>query len=54
VDVCQVRLVAGRVEPIGVAEFGGLASATRADGFVIVPAALQGYAPGSRVTVYMY
>jgi molybdopterin molybdotransferase len=54
VDVCQVRLVAGRVEPIGVAEFGGLASAAGADGFVVVPAALEGYAPGARVTLYTY
>ncbi|HEY6099520.1 MAG TPA: molybdopterin-binding protein, partial [Anaeromyxobacter sp.] len=54
VDVCQVRLVEGRVEPLGVAEFGGLASAAGADGFVVVPAALEGYAPGVRVTVHLY
>lgn len=54
VEVCQVRLVAGRVEPLGVAEFGGLPSAVRADGFVVIPAALEGYAPGARVTVYRY
>jgi molybdopterin molybdotransferase len=54
VDVCQVRLAAGLVEPLGVAEFGGLAAATRADGFVVVPAPLEGYAPGARVTVHLY
>jgi molybdopterin molybdotransferase len=54
VDVCQVRVSAGAVEPLGVAEFGGLAAAARADGFVIVPAPLEGYASGARVTVHLY
>ena len=54
VEICQVRLVAGRVEPLGVAEFGGLPSAAGADGFVVIPAALEGYAPGARVTVHTY
>jgi molybdopterin molybdotransferase len=54
VDVCQVRLVGGAVEPLGIAEFGGLAAAARADGFVVVPAALEGYPPGARVTVRTY
>ncbi|HET8542550.1 MAG TPA: molybdopterin-binding protein [Anaeromyxobacter sp.] len=53
-EVVQVRLVAGRVEPLGVADFGGLASAAAADGFVVVPAAVEGYAPGARVTVHAY
>ena len=54
VEVCQVRLVEGRVEPLGVAEFGGLASAAGADGFVVVPAAVEGYAPGAHVTFHSY
>ncbi len=54
VDVCQVRLVGGGVEPIGSAEDGGLASAVRADGFVVIPAPLEGHAPGERVDVYLY
>jgi molybdopterin molybdotransferase len=54
VDVCQVRLVGGAVEPLGVAEFGGLAAAARADGFVVVPAPLEGYPPGARVIVRTY
>jgi len=53
-DVCQVRLAAGRVEPLGVAESGGLPAAGRADGFVLVPATLEGYPPGARVTVHLY
>jgi molybdopterin molybdotransferase len=31
-----------------------LSSTTRADGFVIVPAESEGYAPGTAVTVYLY
>jgi molybdopterin molybdotransferase len=54
VEVCQVRLVDGRIEPLGVFDFGGLAAASRADGFVVVPAALEGYAPGARVTVHLH
>lgn len=54
VEACQVRLVDGRAEPVGSAEAGGLASAARADGFVLVPAGSEGYAPGSRVTVRLY
>jgi molybdopterin molybdotransferase len=54
VDVCRVRLEGGKVEAIGSAESGGLASAMRADGFVVIPAPLEGYAPGARVRVYVY
>jgi molybdopterin molybdotransferase len=53
-EVCQVRLVEGRVEPLGVFEAGGLPAAVRGDGFVLVPAALEGHPPGRRVTVYLY
>lgn len=54
VDACWVRREGGRVEPIASAEDAGLGSVARADGFVLVPAPLEGYAPGSRVTVYRY
>jgi molybdopterin molybdotransferase len=54
VDLYRVCLVNGRVEAIGSAESGGLASAVRADGFVVVPAPLEGYAPGVRIPVHMY
>ena len=54
VDVCRVRLREGKAEPIGSLEHGGLASAVRADGFVVVPAPAEGYAPGARVMAYMY
>lgn len=54
VDLCRVRLVNGRVEPVGSSEFGGLASSVRADGFVVIPGPLEGYAPGARVKVHLY
>ena len=54
VEVCQVRWVAGRVEPVGSPEDGGLATACRGDGFVVIPAALEGHAPGTHVTVHLY
>lgn len=54
VDVCRVRWENGKIEAIGSAESGGLASAVRADGFVVIPAPLEGYAPGARVSVYVY
>jgi molybdopterin molybdotransferase len=53
-DLYRVSLVDGRAEAIGSAESGGLASAVRADGFVVVPAPLEGYAPGVRVPVHLY
>ncbi len=54
VDVCRVRLVDGRAEPIGSVEEGGLASAVCADGFVVVPPPLEGHAPGARVRVHLF
>ncbi len=59
VEVCRVRLVQakdaqGRLEPVGPAESGGLSSVTRAHGFVLVPAPLEGFAPGTCVDVYLF
>ena len=54
VDLCRVRLVDGRIDPVGSSEFGGLASSVRADGFVVIPAPLEGYAPGTHVKVHLY
>ena len=54
VDMFQVKIVEGRAEPVGSPESGGLASALRADGFVVVPASLEGYGPGTRVAVHLY
>lgn len=54
VELCRVRLVGGEAIPVGSADSGGLASVARADGFVLIPAALEGYAPGTSVAVYLY
>lgn len=54
VDYARVRLDAGRVEPLAVSGASVLSSTTRADGFVVVPAGLEGYAEGETVTVWMY
>jgi molybdopterin molybdotransferase len=54
VDVCRVRLVDGRAEPLGLVEEGGLTSTVRADGFIVVPSPLEGHAPGARVRVHLY
>lgn len=54
VDYCRVRVTGDEVEPIALSGASILSSTTRADGFVIVPAASEGYAPGSEVVVYLY
>jgi molybdopterin molybdotransferase len=54
VDYCRVRLGDGQAEPIALSGASILSSTTRADGFVIVPAESEGYAPGSEVTVLLY
>src|SRR5215831_1633179 len=54
VDYCRVRLTEGEVEPLALSGASILSSTTRADGFVIVPAESEGYAPGTTVTIYVY
>jgi len=54
VDYCRVRLTNGEVEPLALSGASILSSTTRADGFVIVPAESEGYAPGTTVTLYLY
>jgi molybdopterin molybdotransferase len=54
VDYCRVRFVGEEVEPIALSGASILSSTTRADGFVIVPADSEGYAPGTPVVVYLY
>jgi molybdopterin molybdotransferase len=54
VELCWVRLESGNAVPLGSAGSGGVASVARADGFVLVPAPLEGYAPGATVDVYLY
>jgi molybdopterin molybdotransferase len=54
VDYCRVRCVGEEVEPIALSGASILSSTTRADGFVIVRAESEGYAPDTPVVVYLY
>ena len=54
VDYCRVRLDSDRIEPLALSGASILSSTTRADGFVVVPAELEGYAPGTSVTLFLY
>jgi len=54
VEIVPVRLAGGRAEPLGLRDFGGLGAAAGADGFVVVPAALEGHPPGARTTVLFF
>ena len=54
VDYARVRVEGGRVEPLAVGGASILTSATRADGFVLVPADSEGYPEGARVVVWLY
>jgi molybdopterin molybdotransferase len=53
-DYARVKLVDGSVEPLAVGGASVLSSATRADGFVIVPADSEGFPPGADVEVWLY
>ena len=53
-DLQRVRVVDGGVEPAGAGTAFGLASAVRADGFVVVPPGSEGYPAGTRVEVRLY
>jgi molybdopterin molybdotransferase len=54
VDYCRVRLRDGQIEPLALSGASVLSSTTRADGFVIVPAASEGYPAGAEIDVYLY
>jgi molybdopterin molybdotransferase len=53
-DLARVSLHGDEATPLGPPEDGGLAGAARADGFVVVPEASEGYAAGSLVTVHPF
>ncbi len=53
-DYARVRVVDGAVEPLAVGGASLLSSTTRADGFVIVPADSEGFAPGTEVEAWLY
>lgn len=54
VDYCRVRIRDGRIEPVALSGASILSSTTRANGFVIVPAELEGYGSGTQVEVLLY
>lgn len=54
VDYVRVRVRDGLVEPLALSGASVLSSTVRADGFVVVPAESEGFAPGSGVDVYLY
>jgi molybdopterin molybdotransferase len=54
VDYARVRFVDGQVEPIATSGASILTSVSRADGFVIIPAALEGYPAGADVKIWCY
>jgi molybdopterin molybdotransferase len=54
VDYVRVRVAGEAVEPLAASGASVLSSTTRADGFVLVPAGLEGHAPGEEVTVHFY
>jgi molybdopterin molybdotransferase len=53
-DYARVQVVEGVVEPLAIGGASVLSSTTRADGFVIVPADSEGFAPGAEVEVWLY
>src|SRR5439155_23861204 len=54
VDYVRVQVREGQVEPLAISGASILSSTTRADGFVLVPAELEGYGPGEKVEVFLY
>ncbi|MGZ0165924.1 MAG: gephyrin-like molybdotransferase Glp, partial [Planctomycetales bacterium] len=54
VDYCRVRINDGQIGPVALSGASILSSTTRANGFVIVPSALEGYAAGTSVEVRLY
>lgn len=54
VELCRVRLENGEAIPLGAVDSGELTSVVHADGFILIPATLEGYAPGTPVSVYTY
>lgn len=53
-DYARVQIVEDRAEPLAISGASMLSSTTRADGFTVVPADLEGYAPDTEVDVYLY
>jgi molybdopterin molybdotransferase len=54
VDYVRVLFHEDKIEPLAISGASILSSTTRADGFTIVPADLEGYGEGEMVKVYFY
>ncbi len=54
VDYVRVQIREGKVEPLAISGASILSSTTRADGFVLVPADLEGHAEEDEVLVHFY
>jgi molybdopterin molybdotransferase len=52
-DILPVRLSADGAEPIPSGSSFALYPTVQADGFIVVPAELEGYAPGTAVTIFL-
>lgn len=53
-DYARVLVVDGEVHPVAISGASVLSSVTRASGFVVVPAGLEGYGEGANVVVHLY
>ncbi len=53
-DYARVKIIEDHVEPVAISGAAILSSTTEADGFVIVPADSEGYAPETEVEVFLY
>jgi molybdopterin molybdotransferase len=53
-DYARVMFAAGAVTPLAIGGASILSSTTRADGFLLIPADLEGYPPGAEVEVFLY
>jgi molybdopterin molybdotransferase len=54
VDYARVMVRDGAVTPLAIGGASILSSTTRADGFMVIPSDLEGYAAGSVVEVFLY
>lgn len=53
-DYARVIVTDGAIEPVAISGASVLSSVTRASGFVVVPAGLEGYGEGVNVRVHLY
>ena len=53
-DYVRVRVVGELVEPMAIGGASILSSTTWRDGFILVPADLEGYPAGANVRVWLY